>query len=38
MEAAEEMLETFFEVINGDNEADLEEAQLGGEANEAKVS
>jgi len=38
MEAAEDMLETFFEVVNGDIDGGEEEILLGGEADEAQVS
>lgn len=38
MEAAEEMLETFLEVVNGDMEGELEEVLLGGEDIETQVS
>ncbi len=38
MEAAEEMLATFLEVVNGDPEAEDEEEELGGEGIETQVS
>ena len=38
MEAAEEMLETFLEVVNGNRDEESEEIPLGGEAVEAQVS
>jgi exonuclease SbcD len=38
MEAAEEMLETFIEVVNGDTEEESGEILPGGEADEAQVS
>ena len=38
MEAAEEMMESFLEVINDNQEDDLEEIQPGGEESEAQVS
>ena len=38
MEAAEEMLETFLEVVNGDMELEYEEMPLGGEGIETQAS
>jgi exonuclease SbcD len=38
MEAAEDMMESFLEVINDNQEDDLEEIQPGGEESEAQVS